>query len=310
MTDWKNWEEPDTPDTFTDLRREWQPEKAHLIVLGNEKGGSGKSTAAMHIAVGLLRMGYRVGTLDLDARQGTITRYMSNRFDFVKRTGRALPMSAHLAIMRSKAESVAEQQAEERDFWGMALEELSPSCDFIIADTPGTDSYLSRLAHSHADTLVTPMNDSFVDLDLIADIDPDTMEVRGPSVYAQMIHDQRIGKALRGSGTIDWLVMRTRLSHIAAKNKRDIGTLLENLAERFDFRIAPGFGERVVFREMFLKGLTLLDAQDDIESAGGLTLSQVAARQEVRALLAALRPRTLKHAPDNKIHTETAQEVA
>ncbi len=291
-----NWKDLDSPDTFSDdfssIPRSWGRRDAHLIVFGNEKGGSGKSTTAMHVAIGLLKQGYNVGSIDLDARQGTFTRYLRNRFQFVSRERKILLAPYHMAIERSDADSIGRQQFEERQFLDMAIGELTGSMDFIVIDTPGTDSYLSRLAHSYADTLITPMNDSFVDLDLLADIDPDTLSIRGPSVYTQMVNDQRIQKALNTGGTLDWIVMRTRLSHINAKNKRDIAALLEDISRFYDFRIAPGFGERVIFREMFLKGLTLLDLEDDAEEE--MTLSQIAARQEVRNLISAIGPKKIK----------------
>ena len=295
MTANDDWEEPEAPDTFdtsSSIPKSWNKNQAHIIVFGNEKGGSGKSTTAMHVAIGLLQLGYNVGSVDLDARQGTFTRYLRNRFQFVARERKTLLAPYHMAIERSEAETIAEQQAEEREFLEMAIEELGKSNDFILIDTPGTDSYLSRLAHSRADTLITPMNDSFIDLDLIADIDPNTLSVRKPSIYTKMVNDQRIQKALSSGGTIDWLVMRTRLSHIDAKNKRDITSLLEELSQQYDFRIAPGFGERVIFREMFLKGLTLMDLQDDGETR--LTMSQITARQEVRNLINAIGPEKMK----------------
>ncbi len=265
---------------------------AHIIVFGNEKGGSGKSTSAMHAAVGLMRLGYRVGTIDLDARQGTLTRYMKNRFTFITNSKNDIPSPIHMAVQKSDAETVAEQRDEERIFLTMALEEMEEKCDFLVIDTPGTDSYLSRLAHSLADTLVTPMNDSFVDLDLLADIAPDTYEVKGPSVYSRMVNDQRRLKKIRDGRNIDWIVMRNRLAHIDANNKRLIGKLLDEIGELAGFRIAPGFGERVVFKQLFLKGLTLLDLREDTDTK--LTMSQIAARQEVRQLLKAIGPEKLK----------------
>lgn len=266
--------------------------KAHILVFGNEKGGSGKSTAAMHTAIALLRNGYRVGSIDLDARQATLTRSMKNRFNFITRTREALPSPLHMAIERSEAASIAGRQAEECSFLELALAELNESCDFIVIDTPGTDSHLSRLAHSHADTLVTPVNDSFIDLDLLADIDPQTHHVNGPSVYTKMVIEQQAEKRRRDGTTPEWIVMRNRLSHIDAGNKRLIGEVLDKISKKQGFRIAPGFGERVIFRELFLKGLTLLDLQED--PANTLTISQVAARQEVRALLHAIGPERLK----------------
>jgi len=265
---------------------------AHIIVFGNEKGGSGKSTTAMHVAIALLRLGYKVGSIDLDARQGTLTRYMRNRFAFIKNNKKYIPSPDHLAIDKSDAETVAEQQDQERAFFEMALAELRANNHFVAIDTPGTANFLSRLAHSNADTLITPMNDSFIDLDLLAEIEPGTFEIKGPSIYTKMVEDQKAQKKLRDGGTINWIIMRNRLSHINAKNKRQIGALLEKISTYAEFTIAPGFGERVVFRELFLKGLTLLDLKDNTDTK--MTMSQIAARQEVRQLIMTLAPEKLK----------------
>ena len=161
-------------DTQSETAPPRYKDAAYIIVFGNEKGGSGKSTAAMHTAITLMRLGYKVGTIDLDARQGTMTRYLKNRCDYLARTKHELPSPAHMAIEKSRAATAEEQEAEESNFLTLAIADLGTSCDFIVIDTPGTDSHLSRLAHSYADTLVTPMNDSFVDLDLLARIEPET----------------------------------------------------------------------------------------------------------------------------------------
>ncbi len=265
---------------------------AHIIVFGNEKGGSGKSTTAMHTAIALLRLGYRVGTIDLDARQGTLTRYLKKRFQYITRHNETLPSPAHMAIERSQKETVGDQQFEEESFLMMALDELTRVCDFIVIDTPGTDTFLSRLAHSYADTLITPMNDSFIDLDLLADIDMTNHVVKGPSVYSKMVEDQRQKRRLRGDKEIDWIVMRNRVTHLHTNNNKVISELLEQVSALAGFRLAPGFGERVVFKELFLKGLTLLDLKEDQD--GGLTMSQISARQEVRHLIVTLAPEKFK----------------
>ncbi|MCB1783153.1 MAG: AAA family ATPase [Alphaproteobacteria bacterium] len=280
-------------------------DKAHIIVFGNEKGGSGKSTAAMHTAIALLRLGYKVGTIDLDARQGTITRYLKKRFEFITRIRQQLPSPMHMAIERSQGSTVKIQQAQEQQFLEMALEELGAAADFVVIDTPGTDSYLSRLAHSYADTLITPMNDSFIDLDLLADIDMRRHEVMGPSIYTLMVQEQKAARKARDGGDIDWIVMRNRLTHLNATNKKTIGDLLEEVSGLYGFRTAPGFGERVVFKELFLKGLTLLDLKED--QAGGLSLSQISARQEVRNLIMAIAPAKLKGYAQ---HVKTAKKRA
>ena len=271
-------------------------DRAYMIVFGNEKGGSGKSTTAMHVAIALMRMGYSVGTLDLDARQGTLTRYMSNRFSYTVKSGRELPSPSHMAITRSTADGAEDQLEEETRFVDMAVAELAPAHDFIVMDTPGTDSNLSRYAHAHAQTLITPVNDRLVDLDVLARIDADTLAIRDKSVYTQMVIEQR-------AMHMDWIVMRNRLSHIDARNKREIAELLARLADLYGFRLVAGFGERVIFRELFLKGLTLLDMRE--EDGHIFSMSELTARQEVRQLVRALGPEGLKGRPNLKTTKST-----
>jgi chromosome partitioning protein len=257
-----------------------------VIVLGNEKGGSGKSTTAMHVTVSLLRQGRKVGCIDLDARQGTLSRYVENRRSFIEESGLKLPLPEVRRIYRSEQDTRSAAEAEEREALANALEELS-ACNSIVIDTPGSDNYLSRLGHAQADVLITPLNDSFLDLDLLARIDADGRRVLAPSIYSQMVWEQRQTRAKQGLPPIDWVVMRNRLSHVNARNKRDVGQLLQQLAKRIGFRLAPGFGERVIFRELFPKGLTLLDLRE--KGAGvRLNMSHLAARQEVRELFRAV----------------------
>lgn len=260
--------------------------KPRVIVLGNEKGGSGKSTAAMHLIVGLLHAGRRVGSMDVDSRQATLSRYLDNRRATIAGKGVVLPMPDHRRVdLSAHRGEVAD--ADERVRFEAALAELSAQHEVVVIDTPGSDTFMSRLAHSHADTIVTPMNDSFVDLDLIGKVDPDTLKVLKPSLYAEMVWEQRKQRALRDRSSIDWIVMRNRLASIEARNKRAVGQVLEQLARRIGFRLAPGFGDRVIFRELFLQGLTLLDlGRKGLGVA--MSMSHVAARQEVRDLLKAV----------------------
>ena len=266
-------------------------------MLGNEKGGSGKSTTAMHLTVALMKSGYMVGTLDLDARQGTFSRYIDNRRALAQETGLPLSLPEHRRVFRSEAATRAEAEAEEESKLRTALAELGEH-DFIVVDTPGSDSHLSRVGHINADTLITPLNDSFLDIDLLARIDREARKVLAPSVYSQMVWEQRQRRALNGRPPIDWVVMRNRLGHIDARNKRDIARLLDQLAKRLGFRVAPGFGERVIFRELFHKGLTLLDLRAE-QSGASFSVSHAAARQEVLALLEAIGLQQYAEAPSS-----------
>lgn len=256
-------------------------EKSHIIVLGNEKGGTGKSTITLHLIVSLLRQGFKVGSIDVDARQGTLSRYIENRRQRVENTSQKLPIPEHTAVFRSKLEKVSEAEQEENLRFVEALDRLK-ECDFIVIDTPGSDTYLSRLAHSYADTLITPLNDSFIDLDMLVRVRPDSLDILRPSTYSEMVWDQKKQRAMRDNGSIDWIVVRNRLSSLNSRNKEEMEKVLKALAKRIGFRLVAGFGERVIFRELFLSGLTLSDMR---ECNMPMTLSHVAAKQELAALL-------------------------
>ena len=156
--------------------------------------------------------------------------------------------------------------------------------DFLIIDTPGRDDKFGRIAITNADTLVTPMNDSFVDFDLIGQVDAETFKVRRLSFYAELIWEARQKRAKGDGGSVDWVLMRNRLQHIEARNMRRVGDALAELSKRVGFRVLPGLGERVIYRELFPSGLTLLDKG----MLGDLGISHIAARQELREMVAGL----------------------
>ena len=242
----------------------------HFIVFANEKGGTGKSTTAVHSAVALAAAGRRVGALDLDTRQRTLGRYLDNRAETVKRLGVDLPMPAYETFDPEKG------ALEE------SIERLSESADIVVIDTPGRDDPHARAAMIRADTLVTPINDSFVDLDLIGQVDPETYRVRRPSFYAELVWNSRTQRAKAHGASVDWVVLRNRMQHIEARNMRRVGDALGELSRRVGFRVIPGLGERVIYRELFPKGLTLLD----LGQLGEVGIAHIAARQELREMIA------------------------
>jgi chromosome partitioning protein len=263
-------------------------ERPTVIVLGNEKGGSGKSTTAIHIIVALMRDGYRVGAMDLDARQGTLAGTLQARRHFVESKGIDLPLPDFFSVHRSTLDNRLDAEADERARFDEAAANLAANNEIIVIDCPGADTYLSRYGHSFADTLITPINDSFVDFSMLAKVDPDNHDIVKPSIYAEMVWNARKERFAMDRGKIDWIVMRNRLAASEARNKRDVGSTLEALAKRIGFRALKGFGERVIFRELYLQGLTLMDVREaNIGIAMGL--SHVAARTEVRALVSAIK---------------------
>ncbi|MGX0875454.1 chromosome partitioning protein [Roseovarius sp. MBR-154] len=259
---------------------------AHIIVVGNEKGGAGKSTVSMHVATALARMGYKTSALDLDLRQRTFGRYAENRKRFLQAEGLDLPSPRYHDLPEVAADQLKPGENVYDRRLSAAVAELETDSDFIVIDCPGSHTRLSQVAHSLADTLITPLNDSFIDFDLLASIDSDGQKILGPSVYSEMVWNARQLRAQAGLKAIDWVVLRNRVGAQAMVNKEKMGRAIENLAKRIGFRVAPGFNERVIFRELFPRGLTLLDLKDI--GVKGLNISNIAARQELRDLIKAL----------------------
>jgi chromosome partitioning protein len=260
---------------------------AHIIVVGNEKGGSGKSTTCMHVGTALVRMGHRVGALDLDLRQRSFGRYVENRNAFMAREGLTLPSIDYRDLPEADGATLDPGENPFDHRLSTAVAALETECDFIIIDCPGSHTRLSQVAHSLADTLITPLNDSFIDFDLLARVDPETSKVIGPSIYSEMVWNARQLRARAGLKPIDWIVLRNRLGAQQMHNKKKVGAALEQLSKRIGFRVAPGFSERVIFRELFPRGLTLLDLKD--VGVENLNMSNIAARQELRDLMLELK---------------------
>jgi chromosome partitioning protein len=266
-----------------------KPLSAHVIVLGNEKGGSGKSTTAMHVAVALLQAGQRVATVDLDSRQRSFTHYVENRRDWATRAGIKLEHPQHYCVARGFGVRLDEIEAQEFGAFADAVSAIENHYDFVVIDTPGTDSYLMRLAHSMADTLITPLNDSFVDFDVLGMVDPTTFELTGVSHYADMVREARRQRRLVDGGAVDWVVVRNRLSTLGSRNKRLVGEGVDALSRQLGFRTVDGFAERVAYREFFPRGLTALDAIDESAIGQRPGVSHVSARDEVKSLIDALK---------------------
>jgi chromosome partitioning protein len=261
---------------------------AHVIVVGNEKGGSGKSTTAFHLAIYLLYQGHKVASIDVDSRQQTLTHYVRHRRDWARTRGLSVPHTTHFHLPLARGDSVKENHRLEFDLFRQALGEVEEKADFIVIDTPGFDTNLARLSHSLADTLVTPVNDSLIDLSVIAQVDPVTGEPRELSHYSRLVQRARSERLSIDGKNIDWVLVRNRISMLSSRNMRQVQSMLERIATRLGCRVADGIAERVIFRSLFATGMTVFDPLDEELLGGVPSMSHMSARQEYRALVAAL----------------------
>lgn len=262
---------------------------AHVIVLGNEKGGCGKSTLAVHLIVALLKRGHRVASIDTDSRQLSLTRYIENRSRFARRSGIELEVPTHYSVRLGEGAVVAEVEAREFAAFAEIIDRLGERFDYVVVDTPASDSYRMRLSHAMADTLVTPINDSFVDLDVLGHVNGEDMTVTGASQYAELALAARRNRTAAGLQATDWIVVRNRIATLANRSQRHIIAGLERLSAMLGFRVADGISERIIFRELFPAGLTVFDTLERKVLGAEPTMSHVAARREIRELLDALR---------------------
>ncbi|MCX8502263.1 MAG: AAA family ATPase [Alphaproteobacteria bacterium] len=257
-----------------------------VIVIGNEKGGTGKSTTAMHMVMSLLYDGYRIGLIDLDRRQGSLIRYLESRRKLVS----TLPAEMKLLF----PEEVVLESDDLGEF-DQAMFKLLESNDIVLLDCPGNDTPLSRRAHFLADMLLTPLNESFVDFAVLAQVDPSTLEVGSPSHYSQMVWEQKTARLKNGLSAIDWVVIRNRITETqdGEDNRENFKLALEGLRRKLNFRVVKGFSERAIFRELYPQGITLLD----YTVFGIDEIKQVAARQELRELMQGL---AIKRQPEKQ----------
>lgn len=281
-----------------------QRKHAYVIVCGNEKGGSGKTTTAMHIIIGLLNAGHSVASFDLDTRQLSLSRYVENRKIWIMRNKAPLPMPDHFYCERSFSDSVLVNENYELKQFSENLQEIERTHDFVVIDTPGHDSYLMRLAHSMADTLITPLNDSYIDFDVLGRVDGLTGELTNISHYANMVREARRNRRNIDNSLLDWVVVRNRLAQLSSRNNANIEESLNALSMKLGCRIANGISERVIFRELFPHGLTALDEVKPTKIYRQNSMSHLAARQEVRTLISTLR---LPIDPAGKIRADARQ---
>lgn len=259
-----------------------------VIVVANEKGGSGKSTIAFNLATALLRSGCSVASIDLDMRQRSFTHFIDNRLAWSRVTGAKLPTPEHCCFGEDTPSSETADEDAARAELVRVIDDLASRHPYIVIDTAGHNHFLSRFAHSMADTLITPMNDSFVDLDVLATLDPGTTVITGISHFGLAVEQSRQLRAEQGKRPMDWIVLRNRLSVLSTRNKKEVGAALAELSRMLGFRSIEGLTERVIFREFYPKGLTALDDLREATLGTRPTMSHVAAQMEIQGLLAAL----------------------
>ena len=254
--------------------------KAHIIVVSNEKGGTGKSTLSMHLAVKLMQEGFKVATIDLDGRQGTLSKYIENRINFCSANNIDLPIPEHF---RFSLEPNHYLIPAAREKVGFQIYELSNQVDAIIIDTPGTKNYLFEEAHKYADTLITPISDSMVDVSVIADIDYTKEKITNPGPYAEYIWETKKYLASQGKAYLNWIVVGNKFSNINSRNKNLVFTYLKKIARMYGYRFLEGMKDRTIYKELFLEGLTVLDMSHP-QLRLKMSISHLAAKHEIRTL--------------------------
>jgi len=284
----------------------------HVVVIGNQKGGSGKSTFAMHIIVALLKAGKRVASFDLDLNQQTLTRYLANRRDWDRDHERKLELPDYYPVKERDAYGTArnlkqfiaqfkkDARAHKEDFIDSStlshsadlrqfisqLREIgrADKHDFIVIDTPSGVQHLSLIAHGMADTLITPINDSFFDLDVLVAMERSDSEPQ-LSAYANMVWRALEARRRVSGRATDWIIVRNRLETGDSSNHRQVARVLEVVQRTLGFRIARGLLERPAYREFFAAGLTVFDLAEKLESSAESDKTNLLARLEIENLI-------------------------
>jgi len=247
--------------------------KAHVIVISNEKGGTGKSTLSMHLAIKLMQEGFKVAAVDMDGRQGTLSGYISNRLVFAKENNITLDTPTLMAF--SPVDN-HEKIGEHLKLINEEIEKLKANFDAVIIDTPGAKNYLFDEAHKFADTLITPMTDSLIDLNALS-------SNKRAGYYAQYIWEVKKQLAAQRKPMLNWVVALNKVSVFNSKNKNQVVEALGGVSKLYGFRMAPAIKDRTIYKELFLQGLTVLDMSHPALKTR-MSVSHIAAKQEINDL--------------------------
>tara|TARA_B100000678_G_scaffold285297_1_gene288221 strand:+ start:1776 stop:2753 length:978 start_codon:yes stop_codon:yes gene_type:complete len=245
----------------------------HIITFANEKGGVGKSTLAFHVAIALAHAGAKVVAIDLDRRQRTLERGLTYRGGTAGNLGIALP-SPQFAVLDQPSTAALYQ----------TINRLGPDADFVILDAAGADSPIFRRVVALADTLVTPVNASFLDLELLGRVNPVSGLPERSGCFGETVSTLREERLAHEMGRIEWIVVKNRVRSAEKRHMSRIDRALERLAINQDFRIGQGLNERLAFRELFQFGLTHLD----LALIPDMIKSQVSSCNEIENLVADL----------------------
>ncbi len=242
----------------------------HVITFANEKGGVGKSTLAFHCAVALAHAGHDVLAIDLDRRQHSLDTAFTNRDATARSLQVDLPRPRHLVLDKPCGAQLNQE-----------ITRIGAKASIIILDVAGHDSRIARYAMAMADTLITPMNSSGVDLDLLGKFDPVNHRLKQPGAFAQLVCGLQHERRERGMKELDWVVMKNRVRTTERRQQERIDDALAQLATSIGFRMGEGFRERVAYRELFAFGLTHLD----LRYIPGLARLQASTGDEIHRLV-------------------------
>ena len=259
---------------FKSTLRSRPPIDAHVIVFANEKGGVGKTTAAFHTAVALADAGASVFAIDLDPRQQSLARALENREGTARRLRITLPSPRYVVLQNQSDAGLRHEIAR-----------LGNGCHYIIIDVAGRDSLVARHAITLADTLVTPVNPSFVDLDVLGQVDLMSSRIKSLGCFTRLVHDLTAQRAQCGKLSLDWVVMQNRVRRSGARNEQRVEDALKKISTKAGFRIGSGLTERVVYRELFPFGLTLFD----LKWLPDMGRAQPVARRELNDMMVGLK---------------------
>lgn len=241
--------------------------KQKIIVFGHEKGGTGKSTLTIHVAIGLKMQNYTVGVIDLDARQGTSIRFLTRR----ERLDLMVP-DQYFGILNSTSDSKEIAFKEDEIALKTAITKMR-DLDYIIIDTRGSNNNFTQLAINFCDKLITPINDSVLDIDMLISIGSKDQVFFGP--YTQTVWEQKKQRNLQNNmKPIDWYLIRNRVSPIVTKNTNNCTAMLETICRKIGCKLGPSITERVIYKETLDRGLLLFDLQDQASISNFQTFSK------------------------------------